>query len=318
LIGLIADDLTGACDSAVPFLAGGRVEVGLWPHLPSGDLACASLSTETRSESPATAFDRSKRAAGFLRAVGVSVVYRKIDSQLRGNVSADLAGALHDHEGSCIVAPALPQAGRVTIGGRQRWNGHEVDLLSLLATTGRPVHSGAPETSEPGKITVCDAQSDEDLAVIARAVLADPGVLPAGTAGLASQLQRVLGIGGGRRGSWPKCKQPAAVIGSPAARAQADDAKAKGWPVVWLEATGPLPDLDRHDGLVMSGGETAARVLGALGATGIELLGEPIPLMVVGLVIGGRRAGMPVAVKSGAFGGVDAIDAGLRRLAAGD
>jgi D-threonate/D-erythronate kinase len=67
----------------------------------------------------------------------------------------------------------------------------------------------------------------------------------------------------------------------------------------------------------MSGGETAARVLGALGATGIELLGEPIPLMVVGLVIGGRRAGMPVAVKSGAFGRVDAIDAGLRRLAAG-
>ncbi len=49
MIGLVADDLTGACDSASPFLRGGRVMVALWPELPAAHelagFACVAIST---------------------------------------------------------------------------------------------------------------------------------------------------------------------------------------------------------------------------------------------------------------------------------
>jgi uncharacterized protein YgbK (DUF1537 family) len=316
-VGLVADDLTGACDSAVPFLAGGRVVVGIWPELPTGDLACSSVSTESRAEPPATSFDRSRRAAGFLRAEGASTLYRKVDSQLRGNVAADFAGVLQDHRGPCLFSPALPLAGRTTVGGRQRWDGHEVNLVSLLATVGRPVHRGRPEEYASGTITVCDAQSDDELANVAQAATTVPGIMPAGTAGLAHHLARLLGTPDFREPGWPACKRPAAVIGSPAARAQAEYAIARGWTVHWLSERGASPDLSGCDGLFVSGGETAVRVLRSTGATGIELVGEAMPLVAVGLIISGRMAGIPVALKGGSFGSVRAIDECLRRLAAG-
>src|SRR5205807_252091 len=83
------DDLTGACDSSLPFLAAGRVLVGLWPHIPTGDLACAAVSTETRSE-PALAQTRGRIAASRLEG---DLLYRKLDSMLRGSPVVDLGAA---------------------------------------------------------------------------------------------------------------------------------------------------------------------------------------------------------------------------------
>lgn len=56
------------------------------------------------------------------------------------------------------------------------------------------------------------------------------------------------------------------------------------------------------DGLVLTGGETAAAVLGVLGATGIELQDEPEPGIARGTLHGPTAPRLPVLIKAGGFG----------------
>jgi uncharacterized protein YgbK (DUF1537 family) len=103
------------------------------------------------------------------------------------------------------------------------------------------------------------------------------------------------------------------VVGSPAAAAQAAYALARGWAVQVL-GPGELPELGDHDGLVLTGGETAARVLGRAGAEALELLGEALPRAPLARVRGGRLDGLPVVLKAGAFGAEDAIHRAMEAL----
>jgi D-threonate/D-erythronate kinase len=298
-IGLVADDLTGACDSALPFLAGGPVLVGLWPHVPAGDAACAAVSTETRNEPPPLAALRGRMAADRLRG---DLLYRKLDSMLRGSPVADLESARRVTGGRCLVAPALPGEGRTTAGGVQRWPGGEADLRVLLA----------PLLAD-GFVELRDAATDADLDRVAAEVLARGDRMAAGSAGLAAALARALGLGPPPAPPGQGCERPLAVAGSPAAAAQAAFAAGRGWAVQVL-GPGELPDLDGRDGLVLTGGETAARVLGRDGAETLELLGEALPRMPLARVRGGRLDGLPVVLKAGAFGAEDAIHRALEVL----
>jgi D-threonate/D-erythronate kinase len=179
-IGLVADDLTGGCDSALPFLAAGPVLVGLWPHVPEPDVACAAVSTETRSE-PGLARMRGRAAAMRLNG---DLLYRKLDSMLRGNPVADLESARAVTRGRCLVAPALPGEGRTTVGGVQRWPGGEVDLRVLLA----------PLVVD-GFVELRDASTDADLDRVAEDALAHGDRVLAGSAGLSAALARSMGLG---------------------------------------------------------------------------------------------------------------------------
>jgi D-threonate/D-erythronate kinase len=299
-IGLVADDLTGACDSAAPFLGGGRVVVGLWPGVPASDVACAAVSTESRAEAEPVARSRSREAACRIQC---DLLFRKLDSLLRGHPAADLAGALEAVGGRCLVAPALPAEGRTTAGGVQRWPGGQVDLRRALA----PV---------AGRVDVRDAATDADLDRIAEEAVARGDRVLAGTAGLAAALARALGLGPPPVPPAPGCMRPLAVVGSPAAAAQAAFASERGG-AVQVVGPGGLPDLEGCDGLVMTGGETAARVLRSAGAQELELLGEALPRAPLARVRGGRLDGLPVVLKAGAFGAVDAVHRALEALRAG-
>jgi D-threonate/D-erythronate kinase len=296
-IRLVADDLTGACDSALPFLGAGRVRVGLWPHVPVGGLACAAVSTESRDTDGSTAYARGRNAAAALPR---GLLYRKLDSLLRGHPVADLRSALDVAGGSCIVAPALPAEGRTTAGGTQRWPGGEVDLRVLFEPLG-------------DRVELRDAVTDADLDAVAREVVRRQDRVVAGTAGLAAALARALGVGPVPPAPALACRRPLAVVGSQVAGWQADYARARGWDVQVL-GPDPLPDLDSHDGLFLTGGATAARVLLAAGARALELLGEALPRTPLARVAGGGLDGLPVVLKAGAFGGEDAIDLALRAL----
>ncbi|HSR22914.1 MAG TPA: four-carbon acid sugar kinase family protein, partial [Candidatus Eisenbacteria bacterium] len=178
-IGLVADDLTGACDSAAPFLAGGRAVVGLWPLVPAGGLACAAVSTESRGEAAPVARSRSREAASRLEC---DLLFRKLDSLLRGHPAADVAGVIDALGGRCLVAPALPAEGRTTAGGIQRWPGGDADLRLVLAPLA-------------DRVDLRDAATDADLDDVAREALGRGDRVLAGTAGLASALARALGLG---------------------------------------------------------------------------------------------------------------------------
>lgn len=298
-IGLVADDLTGACDSALPFLSGGTVQVGLWPRVPetAAEVAtgCLAVSTESRDAPAEVSRQRSREATN--RLATVDLLYRKLDSMLRGNPLADVQGVLDIRPGLCLLAPALPGEHRVTVGNVQLWPGGQADLTHIFEPLAR-------------RVELHDATTDQDLDAAARRLLARGDRVAAGSAGLAAALGRALGPGEAPAAASPHCSRPLAVVGSPAAHAQAVFAERQGWAV---QTPGPaeLPRLKGHDGLLLTGGETAARVLAAHGAQGLELLGEALPRAPLARVIGGVLDGLPVVLKAGAFGGEDAVAAAL-------
>jgi D-threonate/D-erythronate kinase len=298
VIGLIADDLTGACDSALPFLGEGPVRVGIWPHVPDGELACAAVTTESRAEAATVSYERSHEAATALHC---DLLYRKLDSLLRGHPVEDVAGVLAAVGVTrCVVSPALPAERRITAAGIQRWPGGEVDLSALFAPL-------------VGRVDLRDAATDADLDQVARDLLDRGDRVMAGTAGLAAALARVMGMAPPAPAPPPGCVRPLAVVGSPAAAGQAEYARVRGWDV---QVLGPpsLPDLDGYDGLLLTGGETAARVLTAVGAQGLLLLGEALPRAPMARVCGGHLDGLPVVLKAGAFGPENAIHRALEAL----
>ena len=301
---MVADDLTGACDSAAPFLRSGRVMVALWPPAlePPTGLACLATSTGSRSEEPAVSRDRAGQAAAWLAGQGAGLLYRKVDSTFRGNQVADVAGTLDAWPGICLLAPALPAEDRITRDGIQHWPGGQVDLRELFAGLG-------------SRVQIRDAETGADLDRLAAEILGGSDVIPAGTAGLAGALARCLAPGPPRAAAELSglVSRPLALIGSRAAGPQADLAEARGWAVRRRLKTDPV-DLSGHDGLFLCGGSTAAGVLGALGATGLELLGELAPRVPIGRILGGSEEGRYVALKSGHFGAVEVIDSALRRF----
>jgi len=305
MVGLVADDLTGACDSAAPFLAGGRVLVAIWPALVPQAAACLAISTETRDATPEEARTRARQAVHLLLTAGAQRIFRKVDSRLRGQVREELAGALDAWPGRCLLAPALPAEGRLTVGGRQLMeDGEAIDIATILNGLDR--------------VDIRDASTDAELAAVAAEVAADRGLMPAGTAGLAAVLAPALGLAGAAAPGWPPCPQPLALVGSKTevSAGQVEAARAAGWEVR-RRARDDGVELGDHAALFLSGGGTASGVLADLGATALELVGEALPRVPVGRLLDGPHAGLVVALKSGGFGGPDAIATALARLSAG-
>ena len=218
LIAIIADDLTGAADTGVQFVhAGYRTAVFFRAtKVLEDDLDAVSFDTDSRAMPAGFAAKRVVDAARV--ASGARIVYKKLDSTLRGNVAAELAAALGGaRRDRVIVAPAFPAAGRTTVGGIQRVHGVSVDetemandphtpvmeahIPSLLADAFSSVGAlGVKDLADPDLVrraledyacVVADAERDADLEALVRAVPDPARVLWAGSAGLALALGSV-------------------------------------------------------------------------------------------------------------------------------
>lgn len=119
---IIADDFTGAGDSAVQFGSSGKkVRLILNPQKTlSGarSLAAVVVDTDTRFLRPAAAYDRVFAATRELRRTGERRFFKKIDSTLRGN-PADEISAVLDAAGYrfAVVAPSAPRNKRTVVDG---------------------------------------------------------------------------------------------------------------------------------------------------------------------------------------------------------
>ena len=97
---LLADDLTGALDTAAELTAlCGPVRV-LWDGAAAPPPGSVALDSGTREAARDAAFARVKALAPAL--VGAGIAYKKVDSLLRGHVAAELA--------ACFVRGAKPVA----------------------------------------------------------------------------------------------------------------------------------------------------------------------------------------------------------------
>ena len=195
ILRLIADDLTGALDTAAEF-AGVTGPVAVRWSLPDGAQGEGSgaLDSGTREMARDQAVARVSAMAPLL--VGADIAFKKVDSLLRGHVMDELTACwrlgLWDH---CVIAPAFPYQGRVTRGGVQfrRLPGGEwsaVDDVFARAEQGG-LHPRRGEISQPlaSGVHIVDAETDADLSRIAALGRALGGrVLWCGSAGLAQAL----------------------------------------------------------------------------------------------------------------------------------
>lgn len=241
---VIADDLTGAADCAASSAASGRSAVVLL-HSPEhqqshaawsdNDILC--IDTNSRSLSGERGKELISRFVGMCDSLNANcpgyVLYKKIDSTLRGNVAGEIAALLNARRFinpattklSILMAPALPTQGRTTVSGRLIVHGvplektdvwqceactPQSDIVQLLAHTGLScglvgidtVRSGLTrlqraimQSTERVDVVVCDAETDDDLRAIAKASLGNPSITAlVGSGGLATHIPQAIGI----------------------------------------------------------------------------------------------------------------------------
>lgn len=225
--GIIADDFTGSCDAGIYFRVIGRTIVASYKQLldlpPFFDVLV--VNTESRTCTLKESYRRVKKVVESLDKLGGSLIYKKIDSTLRGNIGVEIEAAI-DTTGvsAAIVAPAFPANGRTTRNGQQLLMGkpiHKTEfaddplnpvresnikrvieeqtslkaaIISLEIVRGRVSHlkNSIRCAVENGyKIVVTDAETQIDLRKIATVAL-DLKVLPCGSAGLALEVSSLL------------------------------------------------------------------------------------------------------------------------------
>jgi uncharacterized protein YgbK (DUF1537 family) len=113
------------------------------------------------------------------------MLFEKVDSRLKGHIATE-AAALAAAIGAPAAAlcPAIPELGRVLVGGR---------LAGFGVAT--PIDAATVKSGATPAIRVEDAETDEDLDRIADRALAE-GALMAGARGLAAALTRRTGSAG--------------------------------------------------------------------------------------------------------------------------
>lgn len=333
---IVADDLTGALDSAVALTGAGLTcVVARRPGDVKAalDLAPDVLAVSTASREADAAAARAAVVAA-LDAVGPlpPIVFKKIDSRLKGHVAAEVSVlAARSGRRRALVAPAVPLQGRVVAGGRLAGAGvaDPIDVAAAFAGSGLA-------------LDVPDVAGDDDLdRALARAGGDAPSLL-VGAAGLAAALARRI-AGGRWRIPVPSLAAPVLfAIGSrdPITLAQVERLAATGGTEVTLAPEGVCPprgggvvrlvggegrafdpalaggrfaegiaQLVRAGGvgtLFACGGETADAILGALGAGVLSIEGEVLPGVPASSILAdGRR--LQVVTKSGGFGNEDAL-----------
>lgn len=212
---IVADDLTGAMDSAGPFAALGvetwvvAVPMRCDPALLES-AGVVSVNTDTRHLSPEQAAARVAEIARHLGVLGFDVVVKKIDSTLRGNVVAETLALMRaGARGKALVAPAFPAQGRTVKGGIVHVDGKPLaqtafandalspppleplqDVFAKAAAGLRVAQVGVAAEFDPlADIWIADSTQDADLSAAAAAMDDHSGsVLMVGSAGLTRAL----------------------------------------------------------------------------------------------------------------------------------
>jgi uncharacterized protein YgbK (DUF1537 family) len=196
---LLADDLTGALDSAAAFApAFGKVRV-VWSAADvAGEAPALALDTGTRELPAEAAAARLAALAPFLAGGGDTTRFFKVDSLLRGHAGRELLALMAKNPFRYVImAPAIPFQRRITRHGRQMiasgegWVATGEDIAATFRAAGVPLALCKPGMPVPAGISLWDAESDADLDTIV--AHAPAGALWVGAAGLAGALARQAG-----------------------------------------------------------------------------------------------------------------------------
>jgi uncharacterized protein YgbK (DUF1537 family) len=220
---IVADDLTGACDTGSLFAGDGPLPLAIWPAVPA-PAAVRVVDTESRAVSA----DDAAARVGRVTAMAPSERYfKKIDSTLRGHVGLEVDALMRGADvATALVCPAFPAQGRAVIERSVLVHGAPltdtplardpqfptiasssvVDVLR--ARVDRPlawipleqVRAGAASLAPrigrlAGTVIVSDAETDADLDTLVEAAQASGlNLLLVGAAGLGRALASHLSL----------------------------------------------------------------------------------------------------------------------------
>jgi D-threonate/D-erythronate kinase len=133
MIGVIADDLTGAAElGAVGLRHGFSAEV-VTDGKPSGEAELVCVDTDSRSQTPQEAARRVTAAVKLLQKAGAEWIYKKVDSVLRGQVTAEIEAMMKQlGVERALLAPANPSLGRVIRDGKYFIRGKLIHKTEFL------------------------------------------------------------------------------------------------------------------------------------------------------------------------------------------
>lgn len=330
MLAILADDLTGALDSAAPFSGRGlRTEVALDRGAIAGIVAdrpeVISINLNTREISADDA--RAATAAVIALLPKGTRLFKKVDSRLKGNIVAELDATPFAR---ALVAPAIPEFDRIVAGGSV--TGFGIDMPIAIADKLGPHadRANAPDTLTP-----------DDMDSVLAAAEADGTDLLIGARGLAEALARRMTEKAQAEAAKIPSGRIAFVIGSrdpitlaqidalragrtlqylPAPNGHLDAAPDTGAALTLVQATPGAEEMNPqlvsealadgleqnfagYDGtLLLSGGATAEAVLRRLGLSRLRLHGECLP----GLGLA-EADGRCIIAKSGGFGPPDTL-----------
>ncbi|MBI1395165.1 MAG: hypothetical protein GC151_04225 [Betaproteobacteria bacterium] len=218
---IIADDLTGAMDAAGPFASRG---LSTWVAALPEDCdpsrfaraTVVSVNTESRHLPPEEAARRVDHAFEQVGGDTFSIVVKKVDSTLRGNVVAESRAMMEvSDRRSALVCPAFPGQGRLVRAGTVYVHGQPLAETAfardaLSPALGEPLRDafagagfGAVAVMDPADLdgadlsgqgaVIVNSETDADLDNVAAAGIRAAGrTLLVGSAGLTSALARML------------------------------------------------------------------------------------------------------------------------------
>lgn len=165
LVGIIADDLTGANDTALQFHQRGAntkilLDSDCVPKVKAGTEVWA-LSSESRNIPVEEAVQCVEKAVKTLSEnFSFDYYYKKIDSTLRGHIARETLTMLEIlNYDAAIVIPAFPQEGRITVGGYHLAKGVPIGKTEIAIDPLSPI----TESHVP---TLLKSQLDESMADI--------------------------------------------------------------------------------------------------------------------------------------------------------
>jgi 4-hydroxythreonine-4-phosphate dehydrogenase len=332
----VADDLSGSTETLAALGLWGS-KVWLNPDNPKAllneILAGQDLVIDSNSR-PLSQIDAKQKARQIAKVLSNlpadALVFRKIDSLLRGNIATEVEEALNF--GPVIFAPANPKTGRTTVDAVVHVNGcplHLTDLWnaenskpweSITQALGkiptavislRTIREGREKLAQTlnehvqlRQVIICDAETDSDLNTIAAAALQVEKIQIFGTAGLARAIARIW------RPNTPAAMSPTVVaqevmvvVGSisEASKLQVEELGKKGIKsFAFRVQDGEIPKLEDaiRSSLVLTGGETARVFLETLGVAWVK----PFEEIENGMIASSTSTSQVVVIKPGSYG----------------
>ena len=140
-IAIIADDLTGACDTGVQLVNYGIDASVIIQNNKNITSQATIYNTDSRALEKKQAYEKVSKVTQAIEINELDILYKKIDSTMRGNIGSEL-NAIYDQfqPDFILINPAHPNNGRIVKEGIHYLNGVPLSETEVAKDPKTPVH----------------------------------------------------------------------------------------------------------------------------------------------------------------------------------